>query len=81
MRHALALLLKQFTDNEARLIGTVKFTNVDAINRIYLEQTIKTLKDAPHGSWKLVQVFDKSDTVEHQRLAHNANLKKLPESQ
>ena len=32
MHHALALLLKQFTDNEARLIGTVKFTNVDAIN-------------------------------------------------
>jgi len=31
-RHNLASVLKQMTNGEARMIGTVKFTNIDWIN-------------------------------------------------
>jgi len=50
-RHVLAEKLKVFCDDGARMIGTVKFTNVDATNRYYLSQAIEKLKDSPRGTW------------------------------
>ena len=45
----LAMTLKQFPNSEAKLIGTVKFTNVDSTNHYYLSQAVAKLKDAEHG--------------------------------
>ena len=53
-RHVLATELKNKTDGEARLCGTVKFTKVDATNRTHLVKAIYSLKNSPHRSWKLV---------------------------
>jgi hypothetical protein len=44
---------------ESYLIGTVKLTNVDAINRYYLSKAMESMKDKAQGSWCLVQVFEK----------------------
>jgi hypothetical protein len=44
-RHNLATSLKQITDGEIRLVGTCCFNNVDATNRFYLKQAIKSLKN------------------------------------
>jgi hypothetical protein len=41
------------TDGNAFMIGTVKFTNVDAMNQIHLSTAIRNLKDAPRGAWNL----------------------------
>ena len=52
-RHTLAKELKGITDNEARLIGTVKFTNVDSTNCRFLSEAMSMMKDTPRGSWCL----------------------------
>jgi hypothetical protein len=58
-RHTLAAILNKFTDEESRLIGTVKFTNVDSTNRYHLSKGVEMLKDARRGAWVLVQAFNK----------------------
>jgi hypothetical protein len=45
--HTLASSLYNFTDGEAHLIGTVKFTNVDVTNRYHLSKAFESMKDAP----------------------------------
>jgi hypothetical protein len=50
MRDTLARELKRITDGEARLCGTMKFTNVDANNQQNLVHYILMMKDAPRGS-------------------------------
>jgi hypothetical protein len=54
-RHNLAMVLSEFTDGEGKLIGTVKYTNVDATNRYYLFKAMEQMKDAERGSWCLVR--------------------------
>lgn len=76
-RHVLASELYQITDGKVRLTGTVKYTNVDAINRIHFNSAIQTMKDAQRGHWILVQAFDKSKHVEKMRQKHNSEMKKL----
>jgi len=80
-RHTLAKELKAITDNEARLCGTVKFTNVDSINRAHLTEAISLMKDATRGSWKLVQAYDKIPDLDKLRRKHIAAEKKKPASQ
>ena len=80
-RHTLAKVLKDITDGEARLIGTVKYTNVDATNRTYLVEGIASMKDAPRGSWKLIQAFDKVADLDKIRRKHATEQKKLPVAQ
>ena len=63
------------TDNEARMIGTVKFTNVDATNRKFLSEAIQTMQDAERGSWCLVRAYDKVDNLEELRKKHLAREK------
>lgn len=77
-RHILASSLKKITDGEARLIGTVKFTNVDATNRKYLSNAIVEMKDAERGAWKLVRAYNKVPDLAKLQRAHNARNKKLP---
>jgi hypothetical protein len=55
-RHVLARALKNITQDEARIVGTIKFTNVDATNRPHLTKAIALMKNEPHDSWKLADV-------------------------
>ena len=80
-RHVLAKCLKRMTDGEARVIGTVKFTNVDATNRFFLTQAIQQLKDADRGSWKLVCAYDKADNLDELRRKHTNVMRKKPAKQ
>lgn len=80
-RHTLASELKRITDGEARLCGTVKFTNVDSTNRPNLAQGISMLKDAPRGSWKLIRAYDKIPTLDVLRRKHLAEQRKKPPSE
>ncbi len=53
-RHNLAHALKIMTDGEARMIGTVRLSLVDATNRYWLEQAVKMISKKERGSWCLV---------------------------
>ena len=66
-RHNLAISLKAITDGECRLVGTVKFTNVDSTNRYYLFKAIEQLKNSPRGSWLLVRAYNKDPNYENWR--------------
>jgi hypothetical protein len=66
------MLLHEFTDGEAYMIGTVKFTNVDATNRYYLAQAIERMKDKPRGNWCLVQAYNKHPDYDQLRNQHTA---------
>jgi hypothetical protein len=63
-RHTIAEVLHKFTDNEAHLIGTVKFTNVDATNRNHLSKGMELLKNSLCGVWCLVQAYHKHPDYE-----------------
>ena len=69
-RHVLAKELKRMTDNEARMIGIIKFTNVDATNRKFLSEAMLSMKDAERGSWCLVRAYDKVHNLEELRKKH-----------
>jgi hypothetical protein len=57
-QHTIAKQLHCITDGNVFMIGTVKFTNVDAMNQIHLTTAIRNLMDTPIGAWNLIQVFD-----------------------
>jgi len=69
-----AQVLTKFTDGEAHLIGTIKFTNVDATNRYYLSEGMELLKNADRGSWCLVQAFHKHLDYEKLQNQHSTNM-------
>lgn len=77
-RHTLAEVLKRITDGEARLCGTVKFSNVDATNRHYLTTAIALMKDSTRGDWKLVRAYNKLPDLEKLKRQHAALQKRLP---
>ncbi len=58
-RHVLARQLKILSDEDIRIIGTVRFNNVDAVNRPHLKEALSQISTKPRGSWLLVQSFDK----------------------
>ncbi len=64
-------------DGESPLIGTVKFTNVDATNRYYLSKAMETMKDKARGSWCLVQVFEKHADYDRIRNQHALQQRRL----
>ena len=74
-RHMLASVVKKMTNGEARIIGTVRFTNVDATNWHHLKKAIKQLKDSVRGSWKLVRAFDKVENYDALCRAHASSQK------
>jgi hypothetical protein len=61
-RHNLACQLKRLTDNKVFVIGTVRFNNVDGINRSHLKAAQERLKkkEVARGSWLLLQVLEKN---------------------
>jgi hypothetical protein len=58
-RHILASSLKAVTEGEYRLIGTVRFSNVETTNHHYLKTAIQQLKESLRGSWLIVCAYDK----------------------
>jgi len=65
-RHQLAHAVKVMKDGESRMIGTVRFTNIDCTNHFYVQKAIDLLDAKPHGSWCLVRAYD-----EHPELSLN----------
>ena len=54
-RHPLAQTIEKLTSDEIKVIGTMKLSNVDKINKQQLQNAKKTLEDMPRGSWILLQ--------------------------
>ena len=77
-RHILAHKMYEFADKDVHLIGTVKFTNVDATNRYYLSQAMERMKDTARGSWCLVQAYHKHPDYERRRNAHRQSRSRTP---
>ena len=57
-RHPLARKIKQLTNNEIKVIGTVKLNSLDAYNKKNITEAIERMKTALNGDWLLVQCFD-----------------------
>lgn len=73
-RHNLAHSLKVITDGEARMIGTVRFSNVDCTNRYFLQKAIEDIDGKPRGSWCLVRAYDEHPELSKlQRQHQNRN--------
>jgi hypothetical protein len=75
--HTIGKALNAFTDGESRVIGTVKFTNVDATNRHYLSKAIELMKDASRGTWMLVHAFNKNPEYDRLHNQHSSQQKRL----
>ncbi len=78
-RHQLAHALKVRTDGEARMIGTVHFSNVDCMNHYYLQKTIDEYEKKPRGFWCLVRTYDEHldlARLQHQHQARNRDKNK-----
>ena len=72
-RHVLARQVNQLSEDNIRIIGTVRFNNVDSVNRRHLKEAMTMMSSKSRGSWLLVQSFDKP-TERHQpaQVAKNA---------
>ena len=57
--HLLARQVAKTSDDEIRILGTVRLSNIDGCNRKYLKEAIDTLGEKPRFSWLLVQAFDR----------------------
>ena len=80
-RHVMARVLKEMTDGECLVIGTVKFTNVDGSNRHQLKKAIQELADLPRGQWKLVRAYNKVENLKTLQQAHAREQSKKPKAQ
>jgi len=75
-RPALAKLLYDCTDGNGTIVGTVKMTNLMNINRKPMKMAIDELKEAPRGTWVLLQVLveDKKDKKAEPTVMHKAGI-------
>ena len=51
--------LKTQTGNKSMMLGTMKITNMNAIDRETVNLACDKLETMPHGSWVVCQVWDK----------------------
>ena len=75
-RHALANALSMVTDGKVRIVGTIKLSNVDAMNTSNIQDACAQLKDAPRGSWRLVAAYNPPADIEEQRKTYNKEKRK-----
>jgi hypothetical protein len=80
-RHQLAYALKVMMDGEARMIGTVRFSNVNCTNRFYLQQAIDLTDAKPRGSWCIVRAYDEHPNLAAYQRQHQARNKDLENSE
>jgi hypothetical protein len=59
------------------MIGTVKFTNLDATDHFCVSQGIECLKNAYRGEWVLVQAYNKHHEYDWLRNLHTAQQHRL----
>lgn len=59
-RHVLARQLFCLSDGECGVLGTVRITNIDGINRSALKEAIEELKYSRRGEWRLFEVLEKN---------------------
>ena len=71
-RHTFANALAKITDGTSRVCGTIKFTNVDSTNRVYVRKGIAQLKNAPRGCWLLVRAYNPHPNLTDLRNKHNS---------
>ncbi|HEY9301516.1 MAG TPA: hypothetical protein VIQ31_35160, partial [Phormidium sp.] len=57
-RHVIAKELDRITDGKAKLIGTVRFNNIEKLSKAHVMKATKLLEDKPRGHWMLVQVIE-----------------------
>jgi len=67
-------------DGEAWMIGTVRFTLVDATNRYYLEQAISNASEKEHEYWCLVRAYNEHPDFAKLQRQHQAANSKLPKA-
>lgn len=70
--HQLAHALKVMRDGEARMIGTVHFSNIDWTNRFYLQKAIDEYDEKPWGCWCLVRAYDEHPQLFTLQCQHEA---------
>ena len=76
-RHVLAKKVKSMTDGEARIIGTVKFTNIDGINRVCVKSALTKMKTVDRGTWCVVPAYNCPDNINELKRKHTNDMKKL----
>lgn len=63
-RHLQGRQLDIMSDCECKILGTVRFNNVDGPNRPALKDAIESLRNASPGDWRRVQVYNQGNTAE-----------------
>ena len=76
-RHTLGKCLKQITDGEARILGTVRPNLIDATNRVLVMKALEMAKSKERGQWILVSAYDKHEDVQKLKKQHVAAQKKI----
>lgn len=63
-RHNTARAIMIATANSIRMIGTVKYNNIEPCNKVAVKAAIELLNEAPRGSWCLVPAYDPVEVFE-----------------
>ena len=72
-RHTFATHLKQFSDNDIKVIGTVRCNMVDSANRDNVLKGLKRVNDKPMHSWVLVRAHDTVSSTSNKRRKVQSN--------
>jgi hypothetical protein len=59
-RHVLEKQEEILTDGEIKMIGTVKFINIDGISHPLVKEAMEKIQNCEKVSWMIHQAFDKS---------------------
>jgi len=57
-KHNLGRAILMTTEHRVRIVGTVKFNNIEPCNKVAIRAAVGMLEDAPKGSWCLVPAYD-----------------------
>ena len=72
-RHTFATHLKQFSDNDIKVIGTVRCNMVDSANRDNVLKGLERVNDKPMHSWVLVRAHDTVESTSNKRRKVQSN--------
>ena len=70
-RHPLARQLANATDGEMKVLGTVRFNNIDKLNRPLVKQAVERLGDKEKGDWFLAHAHH-ADAKGNVKVSSNA---------
>ena len=72
-RHTFATHLKKFSDNDIKVIGTVRCNMVDSANRDNVLKGLERVNDKPMHSWVLVRAHDTVESKSNKRRKVQSN--------